>query len=173
MYTLYQIHTAYLLWNRIQIQRMQTIYDLWNAQINFFFPGNVVHLWKHDKEHRQYYIAQSLLFTVPQVGHGIHLRGKRIYAEIKNHRNLHSISTQKSEFLLRDRISIKTILDNKKISCISISLWCKSLRNCECSYQSKIYSFLALQSFFFFQLYIIRRRKFQIVLSGTQWLYIV
>lgn len=28
--------------------------------------GNVVHLWKHDKGHRQYYIAQSLLFTVPQ-----------------------------------------------------------------------------------------------------------
>lgn len=54
---------------------------------------------------------------MPQVGHGIHLRGKRIYAEIKNHRNLHSISTQKSEFqkfLLRDRISIKTILDNQK-----------------------------------------------------------
>lgn len=83
-------------------------------RLTFFFPGNVVHLWKHDKEHRQYYIAQSLLFTVPQVGHGIHLRGKRIYAEIKNHRNLHSISTQKSEFLLRDRISIKTILDNQK-----------------------------------------------------------
>ncbi|XP_048761909.1 uncharacterized protein LOC125670657 [Ostrea edulis] len=28
--------------------------------------GNVVHLWKHDKVERQFYIAQSLLFAVPQ-----------------------------------------------------------------------------------------------------------
>lgn len=103
---------------------------------------------------------------MPQVGHGIHLRGKRIYAEIKNHRNLHSISTQKSEFLLRDRISIKTILDNKKISCISISLWCKSLRNCECSYQSKIYSFLALQSFFFYNFISLDGGSFKLFYPG-------
>ncbi|XP_062568760.1 uncharacterized protein LOC134230911 [Saccostrea cucullata] len=51
-----------------QITTSQGNFFVGNVEGNYekTITGNVVHLWKHDKTQRQFYIAQSLLFAVPQ-----------------------------------------------------------------------------------------------------------